>query len=234
MCKVYGYPRISTKKQSIERQIRNIKEVYPYAVIVPEVYTGTTSDRPAWNKLLKTIKAGDTIVFDSVSRMSRDAAEGFSLYKDLFEQGVSLVFIKEPHINTDTFKEAQEKQIGAAIDSGDEATDELLVAITQAVNKYMMRLAERQIVLAFEQAEKEVADLHQRTREGIETARLAGKQIGQQAGAKFNVKKAEPAKQIIKTHCKDFGGTLTDVECMKLAGIARNTYYKYKKEIKEE
>ena len=57
MCKVYGYSRISTKKQSIERQIRNIKEVYPDAVIVPDVYTGTTSDRPAWNKLLKTIKA---------------------------------------------------------------------------------------------------------------------------------------------------------------------------------
>lgn len=231
MCKVYGYPRISTKKQSIERQIRNIKEAYPDAVIVPEVYTGTTTDRPAWCKLLKAVRAGDTIVFDSVSRMSRDAAEGFSLYKELFERGVNLVFIKEPHINTDTFKEAQERRLDVS-SSGDDATDELVFAMVQAVNTYMMRLAERQIVLAFEQAEKEVADLHQRTKEGIETARLAGKQIGQQTGAKFNVKKAAPAKEIIKAHCKDFGGTLTDTECMKLAGVARNTYYKYKKEIK--
>ena len=35
-------------------------------------------------------------------------------------------------------------------------------------------------------------------------------------------------------HCKAFGGTLDDVECMKLTGLARNTYYKYKRQIREE
>ena len=38
---IYGYTRISTKQQSIERQIRNIKDLYPNAVIIEEVYTGT-------------------------------------------------------------------------------------------------------------------------------------------------------------------------------------------------
>ena len=107
MCKVYGYPRISTKKQSIERQIRNIKAAYPDAIIVKEVYTGTTSDRPAWAKLKKILKPGDTIVFDSVSRMSRDAEEGFGEYKEFFNMGVELVFSKEPQINTATYREAQ-------------------------------------------------------------------------------------------------------------------------------
>jgi len=59
------------------------------------------------------------------------------------------------------------------------------------------------------------------------------KQIGQKAGAKFNVKKAEPAKAIIRKYSKDFEGTLDDVQVMKLAGVARNTYYKYKRELKE-
>lgn len=232
MATVYGYSRISTRKQSIERQIRNIKSAYPDAVIVEEVFTGTTADRPSWNKLLKIVKAGDTIVFDSVSRMSRNAEEGFTLYQDFFTHGIELVFLKEPQINTDTYREAMDRQIGSNVSSGDAATDELIKTITEAVNRYMMRLAEKQIRIAFDQAEKEVEDLHQRTREGIQTARINGKQIGQQAGRKLNVKKAEPMKAIIRTHCKDFGGSLNDQECIKLTGLARNTYYKYKRDIK--
>lgn len=77
MC-VYGYCRISTKQQSIERQVRNIKGLYSKAVIITEAYSGTTIDRPEWNKLYKKVKAGDTVVFDSVSRMSRSADEGFA------------------------------------------------------------------------------------------------------------------------------------------------------------
>ena len=44
----------------------------------------------------------------------------------------------------------------------------------------------------------------------------------------------DEAKQIIRTHCKTFGGTLDDAECMKLTGLARNTYYKYKRQIRAE
>ena len=49
----------------------------------------------------------------------------------------------------------------------------------RGINQYLMALAKEQIRLAFDQAEKEVEDLHQRTREGIQTARLNGKQTGQ-------------------------------------------------------
>lgn len=44
MGKIYGYVRISTKKQNMERQIRNIQKEYPEAVIIKEVYTGTNVD----------------------------------------------------------------------------------------------------------------------------------------------------------------------------------------------
>ena len=71
MC-IYGYCRISTKQQSIDRQIRNIKNEYSTAVIATEAYSGTTINRPEWNKLYKKAKAGDTIVFDSVSRIFTD------------------------------------------------------------------------------------------------------------------------------------------------------------------
>ena len=66
----YAYTRISTKKQSIERQIRNIRSLYPKAIIYQEVFTGTKRiGRKKWMQLLKVVKSGDTIIFDSVSRM---------------------------------------------------------------------------------------------------------------------------------------------------------------------
>ena len=226
MCKQYGYCRKSQQKQNIERQIRNIKAEYPNAIIIQEAYTGTTIDRKEWNKLYKTVKAGDTIIFDSVSRMSRNAVEGFTAYEELFRRGVELVFLKEPHINTKTFK--------TAIETAIPMTGTNLDFILDGVNKYLMALAKEQIIIAFQQAEKEVADLHQRTREGIETARLNGKQIGLKQGTKLNVKKSAPAKEAIRKYSKDFDGVLEDAEVIKLAGISRNTYYKYKRELKEE
>lgn len=116
------------------------------------------------------VESGDYIVFDSVSRMSRNAGEGFLLYEELFYQGIELVFLKEPHINTEVYRQSIRNQIQLTGTKAD--------IILDAVNKYLMELAKEQIRIAFEQAEKEVQDLRQRTQEGIETARINGKQIG--------------------------------------------------------
>ena len=231
--KRYGYVRISTVKQSIERQIRNIKDQYPDAVIVTDEYTGTKLDRPGWTKLYKTVKEGDTIIFDEVSRMSRDAEEGFAVYEDLYRRGVNLIFIKEPHISTSVYRQQVENQIKKVeIETGKEAIDKCLSGIMDAVSGLIMDLAREQIRLAFAQAEKEVEYLHQRTREGIATAKLNGKQIGQPKGAKLTTKKSIEAKEVILKRSKDFNGDLSDLEVMKLTGVARGTYYKYKRELK--
>lgn len=221
---IYGYCRISTRKQSIERQIRNIKTMYPDAVIIQEEYTGTSSNRPEWNKLYRQLKTGDTVVFDSVSRMSRNADDGIFLYMDMYDSGISLVFLKEQHINTATYQSALSNSVKL---TGDDVDDILI-----GINKYLKKLASKQIQIAFEQAEKEVKDLHQRTKEGIETARLNGKQIGMVKGTTYETKKSKESKLKIKRYSKDFDGTLTDKECMKLIGIANNSYYKYKREMK--
>ena len=231
---IYGYCRISRKTMNIERQARNILEAYPNAYIVKEAFTGTKMEgRKELDKLLKIVKANDTIVFDSASRMSRNAEEAITLYEELFNNDINLIFLKEPHINTDTYKKALEKQIQININTGDKATDSFINAIIEALNKYTIELAKQQIKLVFEQAEKEVKDLQQRTVEGIVTAKLSGKQIGQLKGAKLTTKKSIEAKEIIKKHSKDFGGSLTDIEVQKLANISRNTFYKYKKELKD-
>lgn len=224
MNKEYGYARISTPKQNIDRQVRNILVSHPQAHIVKEVYTGTKfQGRKELDKLLNKTTAGDTIIFDSVSRMSRNAEEGFVMYEKLFNQGISLVFLKEPHINTDTYKKA--------LQGGIPTTGTNVDFILDGINKYLFALAKEQIKLAFDQAEKEVLDLHQRTSEGIETARLVGKQIGQKPGIKLTTKKSVAAKDIIQKHNKSFGGSLNDVETIRQAGISRKTFYKYKREL---
>lgn len=229
----YGYCRISTPHQNIERQVRNILAAYPAAHIVREVYTGTACrGRQELDKLLRIVQPGDTIVFDSVSRMSRSAEDGCRLYEQLYAAGVNLCFLKEPHINTETFRQAMQRQISALPKTGSTATDSFLAGVIDALNRYTSDLAKEQIRLAFAQAQKEVDDLHQRTREGILTARLNGKQIGQQPGRKLHIKKADTAKEQIRRYSRDFGGTLSDADCIRLIGVARNTYYKYKKELR--
>ena len=68
----------------------------------------------------------------------------------------------------------------------------------------------------------------------METARLNGKQIGRKKGIVLESKKSLQAKGIIVKYSKDFEGTLKDIEVMKLAEISRNSYYKYKRELKEK
>lgn len=62
---------------------------------------------------------------------------------------------------------------------------------------------------------------------------MNGKQIGQCLGATYETRKAKEAKEIIRKHNKTFGGSLTDAETMKQAGVSRKSFYKYKRELTE-
>ena len=223
--RTFGYARISTTKQSLERQIENIKSKYPDAVIMTETYSGTTLDRPVWNKLYKQLHEGDTVVFDEVSRMSRNAEEGYSLYRELYDKGVNLIFLKESTLNTDNFRQTAQVALTA---------NDIADIYIEATNRALMLLAEKQIQAAFQTAQHEVDFLHKRTSEGVRRAQAAGKQVGRAEGSKVETKKAKAAKAEIMKHSKDFHGTLTDPEVIRLTGISRNSYYKYKRELKEE
>lgn len=235
MCKTYGYCRISTMKQNIQRQIDNIKRIHPDAIIIAETYTGTKMDRPKWTKFMKQIEKNPDclIVFDEVSRMSRDAESGYNLYMKLFDMGVSLEFIKEPHINTDAYKKAMESAIDIELLSGDSAADKLISSVVDALNEFMRNKVKEDIRLAFESAQKEVDYLHQRTSEGVRRAQAEGKQVGRSAGTKIETKKAKAMKERIRKMSKDFEGNMTDKDIVDALGIARNSYYKYKAELKE-
>ena len=92
---IIGYARVSTKGQlkeghSIEIQTRDILDRYDGAEIRVEQYTGTTTDRPIFNKLINDLKQGDTLVVTKLDRLARNTVEGISIVQDLFNKGIAV------------------------------------------------------------------------------------------------------------------------------------------------
>ena len=226
---IYGYVRISTKKQVITRQIANILKIYPEAKIYQEIFTGVTSNRPEWNKLKKIVKKGDTIIFDSVSRMSRNAMEGIEEYFNFFEKGIELIFLKEQYINTELYKEQLKLNENLSVEDKD-----LNDTIIKGIREYLIKLAEKQIIIAFNQSEKEVQDLRERTKEALRERKKQGIVLGMKKGTTFETKKSKEMKVQIKKLSRHFNGNLKDSEVISLLKLSRGTYYKYKKEISDK
>lgn len=156
---------------------------------------------------------------------------------ELYSKGINLVFLKERHIDTDTYKESTEqlqRMMGQELHISDNDLSEMVRTIMKALENYQMKMLQRNIQLAFLQSEKEVKDLQQRTKEGLKTAVQHGKKPGLTKGSKLVTKKSLQAKEYIKKHSKHFGGELNNEQCWKLAGISKDTFYKYKKELELE
>ena len=231
MGKIYGYCRISTKHQEIGRQQVNILRAYPTALIFEETHSGGDYNGCViLDRLLKIVKAGDTIVFDSVSRFSRDNVTGPIEYKRLFKDNINLVFLNEPYINTDNYKKA----LDVAIPKTGTFVDPILAGVEEA----LLQLAEKQVQDAFDQANKELLDIRLRTSQA-EEQRV---RIGTQKGDVFNTKKKQIAIQCIIDGIKN--GYPDDVIMNNISGdlrkqlpdskyktISRNTYYNYKREV---
>ena len=230
---IYGYARISTHRQNLQRQLDNLrdyaKEIEKDIVIISEVFTGTkTDEREKYQRLKNQLKKGDTLIFDSISRMSRNAEEGIKEYFELMEKGVELIFLKEHYIDTQVYK----NEVAKSQDITAEDID-LNETILEGVRKYLIRLAKKQIKIAFDQAEKEVMDLRKRTSEALQAKKInEGIVLGRKKGAKVESLKSKEMKVKIRKLSKNFDGNLKDKEIIELLGIASNTYYKYKKEMR--
>lgn len=233
---IVGYARVSTPTQKLRRQIENLKQAYPDIVVICEVYTGTTDNRPKWKKLMRQCRAGivKKLVFDEVSRFSRNAEEAIVEYKELYSLGIELEFLKEPHINSKIYRDASERKIEIATDQMDEETAQLITTVIGGLNDYLLSVAEKQIFLAFEHAQKERDLLSKRTSEGLKQAKLMGRKVGRQPGQKLVTRKSKRAKRIIRKHYLLFGGELTATQCYTLAQITKSTFYRYLDEMREE
>ncbi|PFT09267.1 integrase [Bacillus thuringiensis] len=152
--KKFGYVRVSSKDQNEERQIVNLRNIgIDERDIFIDKQIGKTMDRENYQYMKKYARTGDTIVFDSLTRLGRtmiDILEEFRYYE---EHKINLQFLKEPFINV-TY-------------NGDATNDVIQSAIQKATAT---------ILSAF--AEKERVDTKKRQAEGIAVAQAQGKHLG--------------------------------------------------------
>ena len=243
---IYGYARISTAKQSLKRQVKNILAAYPAAEVVTETFTGRTTRRPEWCKLkakaLKQAARGEavTIIFDEVSRMSRSADDGITEYKQLYAAGINLVFLKDSGCNTAVYQQAAQQALTIPTDGQSKEISSFLQALETAVNTLIESLAAAAIRAAFERSQGEIDYLRQRTKEGIQASdKKSGRPEGK--AAKPSKIGAEIITEIKKHHKELHGGTgMNDGEIIEMIrgrhggkGCSRNTYYRCKKMIFE-
>ena len=89
---IYGYGRVSTKGQakdgnSLEAQERLLKE-HGAEVIYMDSFTGTKITRPEFDKLLKVLKSGDTLVVAKLDRFARSVSQASDLITKLIDDGI--------------------------------------------------------------------------------------------------------------------------------------------------
>lgn len=233
MCKVYSYCRVSTIQQKLERQIQNAKAFDNTAIIITEKQSAKDIDnRTEFKKLLSKVVCGDTIIFDEVSRMSRSADEGYNLYMELYNKGINLIFLKERHIDTEEFKRRTQRHI-ERITTQDNKIDNLINGILDLVEEFEKENLKDNIRIAFERAEQERLLMIQRISNGKAVSQT--KQGRPKGSLNKGTEKADEIKKIIYELSKDFKGSFADSKIMReYLPIARNTYYKYKAELKDQ
>lgn len=92
--KIYGYARVSTKGQldgnSLEQQLCEIMDRYANSKVYEEQYSGKTTERPIFTKLLNLLVKGDTLVVTKLDRFARSTVEGINTINMLMEKGVKI------------------------------------------------------------------------------------------------------------------------------------------------
>ncbi|MFJ7832608.1 recombinase family protein [Peribacillus sp. NPDC097284] len=149
--KIFGYVRVSSKDQNEARQIETMKrEGIDERDTYIDKASGKNFDRPKYQLLKQMVREGDTVIFDSITRMGRNMNETMNEYDWFVEKNVQLRFIKEPMINTSNEQEDIMKQ---------------------AIQKIILTL-----LTAF--AEKERDEIRTRQAEGIAIAQTKGIKFG--------------------------------------------------------
>ena len=96
------YLRASTKDQDAERALQILQDLnqnlnFGETIVYVENYSGTKLDRPELNKLLSEANQGDTLLVESIDRLSRLTQQDFQeLKRRIQEKGLRLVVADLP------------------------------------------------------------------------------------------------------------------------------------------
>ena len=145
---------------------------------------------------------------------------------ELYDKGIDLVFLKQPHINTMVYRKAMKETLPK--------TGEEVDIILEAVEKYLKIQQTNLIKQAFDFAQKEVDVMTQRIKEGMKVAKEKGKQVGRKKGVKLDNEHTRTIKKQLLDNLKAFNGTMKDADFIRLSKMDASTFYRYKKALREE
>ena len=191
-----GYIRVSSKDQNEARQVDAlIAAGVDLSAIYVDKASGKDFDRIQYKALLKAARKDDVIVIKSLDRLGRSYKDIRSEFKKITEKGVHINVIDTPILNTDQI-----------IDGG--LTSSFIVDIVLSILGYV--------------AEQERTNIKQRQKEGIESAKKAGKRFGRPSKFtnRFYTLNAKVRKKELKVN-----------EVCNILGISRKTFYNYQKVI---
>jgi DNA invertase Pin-like site-specific DNA recombinase len=153
--KKFGYVRVSSKDQNEERQIENMKYLgIEDRDIFIDKQSGKNMKRENYQMLKRLARTGDTIIFDSLTRLGRSMNDVLEEFRYFEQQRINLQFIKEPFINVNY--------------NGESTNDVIQQAVQKATLTILSAFAEK----------KERNDIKQRQAEGIALAKKKGKHLG--------------------------------------------------------
>lgn len=98
---VFGYARVSTQEQSLDRQLDSLNAAGADEIIQEKI-TGTKADRPELNRLLDKLRKGDVILVADLTRLSRSTKDLFSLVDQIEKIGANIKSLKESWLDTTT------------------------------------------------------------------------------------------------------------------------------------
>jgi DNA invertase Pin-like site-specific DNA recombinase len=101
---IYGYARVSGTGQDLEQQVKELEQAgVPAENIYAEKFTGTTRNRPKWQKLYNQLQKGDTVYFTKVDRIGRTVRVAVDIVDDLLDKGIKVYILQlGGYVNTDT------------------------------------------------------------------------------------------------------------------------------------
>lgn len=85
----YGYARVSTADQKLENQLEALK-IAGADKIYQEKFTGTTTERPEFSKLLQQLNPDDTLIVTKLDRFARNTREALDIIQDLFNREIKV------------------------------------------------------------------------------------------------------------------------------------------------
>ena len=172
MSKTFGYMRVSTLEQDLEKQeyllldYANKKKIHIDEFIKVEMSSRKSLKERRIEELLSKVEAGDTLIVAELSRLGRELLEIFTLVSKLQKKRVVIIFIRQPELSTE----------------GPQA--KLLLSI----------------YAYFAETERELISI--RTKEALAAKRARGESLGRPKGAKNKRNKLDCFRETIKEYVK--------------------------------